>query len=308
VLAAGRGRRIESVAGAEPKPLLPILDRPLLAWQLEALRASGVREVVLVVGHRRERIAEFVGDGRRFGLCARYAEQPEPLGIAHALTCAEPLVERPFVLLLGDVFFDAADLARLVGALGEGLDGVLAVRTRAGARELSSNYRVELGPDGRVARVVEKPSDGRPGLKGVGLYVFRPGMLAAARAVPASVLRGERELTDAIQLFVDGGARVGALALEGPDFNLSEPADLLAANLHALGRAGLERWVAPSAQVERGARLEHAVVLAGARVRAGARLERALVLAGEEVGPGDYREVVFAGGAALPAGSAPGRR
>jgi len=294
VLAAGRGRRIERLAPGVPKPLLPVLDRPLLAWQLAALRSAGAREVALVVGHLGQAICAAVGDGARFGLEVRYVEQEQLLGIAHALLCAAPLLARPFVCLLGDVFFESGDLATLVRAYEPGIDAVLGVRAAQDARELARNYAVELDPEGWVRRVVEKPGDGRIGLKGTGLYVFGPSFAEVLPDTPRSALRGEYELTDAIQLHLERGARVRSAALVGPDFNLSGPEDLLAANLHALALAGLPRWVSPLARVEDGARIERSVVLEHATVRAGARLEETLVLPGEVVPAGSYRSAVFA--------------
>jgi dTDP-glucose pyrophosphorylase len=122
-----------------------------------------------------------------------------------------------------------------------------------------------------------------------------------AAATPPSRLRNECELTEAIQRQVDTGARVRAVPCAGRDFNLSGPADLLAANLHALALSGKESWVDPSAEVEAGARIAQSVVLAGARVARGARLERVLVLPGGRVPGGDHRQVLFDGGKALPA-------
>ena len=301
MLAAGKGRRIERLARDLPKPLLPVLDRPLIAWQLAALAGAGVREVALVVGHLREAIVARVGDGSDFGLSVRYVQQEEPLGIAHALQRAVPLLTRPFVCLLGDVFFEAGDLELLVRALEPGVDAVLGVRTERDPRQLARNYAVELGEQGWVRRVLEKPADGRTGLKGVGLYAFRPSFADVLRDTPQSSLRDEYELTDAIQLLLERGARVRAAPLAGRDFNLSEPEDLLAANLHALRLLGLERWISPLARVEGGARIERSVVLERATVASGAVLEQVLVMPDQDVPAQSHRCAVLAAGRVFPA-------
>ena len=297
MLAAGKGKRFGPLSASFPKPLLPVLDRPLILWQLEALASAGIGEVVLVIGHLGQRIVELLGDGRELGLHLRYVEQEEPLGIAHALLAAGPWLERPFACLLGDVFFEAQDLARLVRAFGEReLDGLLAVRREEDPHELARNFSVELDELGCVRQLVEKPPPARGRLRGAGLYVFRPALLAAARATLPSAVRGEIELTDAIQGFVSGGARVRTLDLRGSDVNLSGPVDLLRANLRALELARQESFVAPDACLERGSSLEHSIVLGRARVAAGARLVRSLVLPGEAVAAGDYRDTLFAAG------------
>lgn len=295
MLAAGRGRRIAPLSRTLPKPLLPVLDRPLIAWQLAALAALGVREVVVVVGYLRERIQAELGDGAAFGLALRYVVQAQPLGIADALACATPVLTRPFLCLLGDVWFEPSDLARVAQGLA-GADGALAVHVEDEPRELARNFAVEVDGQGWVRRVEEKPRAPRTNCKGTGLYAFRPAFLEVARGTPPSALRGERELTDAIQRYLEQGAELRAVTCAGRDFNLSAPADLLAVNLHALARSGQERWIAPTAEVHDGAVIEGSVVLGGARVARGARLERALVLPGERVPAGDYRDVLFAAG------------
>ena len=297
MLGAGRGRRFEFLSDRLPKLLLPVLDRPLVIWQLEALRALGVREVVLVVGHLGGQIRDVVGDGAAHGLSVAYVEQEQPLGIAHALACAGARLDRPFLCLLGDVFFEATDLGPLTAAL-DGADAVVAVRAEEDPREVAHNFAVTVD-DGWVRAVEEKPRHPHAGWKGVGLYLFRPPFLEVVAATPVSPLRGERELTDAIQRYLDAGARVRAVPCRGRDFNLSGPADLLAANLHALALSGKERWIDPTARVQDGARVERSVVLARAEVARGARLERALVLPGERVPPGEHRDVVFVAGEAV---------
>jgi glucose-1-phosphate thymidylyltransferase len=297
VLGAGRGRRLAPLTRTLPKPLLPVLDRTLLAWQLEALRSAGVREVVLVVGSGAEQLTSAASALAGRGLELTTVTQPEPLGIAEALTRAESRLTRPFLCVLGDLFFEPRDLARLGAALG-GMDAALLAEPRPRLGELQRNFAVAVDAAGLVRAVEEKPARADERWKGVGLYALRPDFLAVAAATPASPLRGERELTDAIARCLANGARVRAVASSGPDVNVSEPADLLAVNLLALGRTGRESWIDPGASVAPEARLVRSVVLGGARVEGG-RLERCLVLDGERVARGDYAEVVFAGGEAF---------
>ncbi len=297
MLAAGKGRRIELLSRSLPKPLLPVLDRALVDWQLAALRAAGVRAVTLVIGHLGEKLVEHVGDGSRHGLAVRTVEQGEPRGIAHALLAAAPHLERAFVCLLGDVYFEPGDLLELVRVFCSGaFDGVLAARADDDPREFARNYSVELDGRGLVRGLIEKPGETRGLLRGVGLYVLCPAVLIAARATPPSALRGEQELTEALQRFIRGGARLAAVEIGGHDVNLTEPADLLRANLQALASSGRESFVDPSARVEPGTSLERSVVLARAHVPAGTRLVRSLVLPDQVLEPGSYSDALFAGG------------
>lgn len=304
MLAGGRARRLEPLSAVAPKALLPVLDRALIEHQLAALRAAGIRAVTVVGGHLGERLRAHLGDGHAFGLELRHVTQPEPRGIAHALTCARETLTGPFVCLLGDLWFDAGDLLALVRSAGDGREARLGVRSGDGPDELARNYEVVLASDGTVRAVREKPPAG-PGLRGVGVYAFPPEFLAVAAATPPSGLRGEHELTDAIQRALEAGLVVRAVPFAWRDHNLSTPGDLLAANLEALRRAGLARHVAPSAELGPGVELVDSVVLEGASVAPGARLERVLVFPGQRVPAGLHREVLFVAGECV---SAPPRR
>lgn len=295
MLAAGRGQRFGALTHTLPKPLLPVLERTLIAWQLEALRAVGVREVVVVVGHLAHRIEAALVAEERDGFVIRAVHQAVPNGIAAALACAAPFLARPFLCVLGDIFFEPQDLRNLSAAL-KGADGALVAAPQAAPGELARNFAVEVDRAGWARAVEEKPVRATGGWKGIGLYAFRPEFLRVAEETPASGLRGERELTDALARALAAGQRLRAVASTGPDVNVSGPADLLRANLLALSRLERSSWVDPRAELGAAVELERAVVLAGAFVAAGARLQRCLVLSGERVPGGHHSDAVFAAG------------
>src|SRR5262249_54278146 len=114
ILAAGKGTRMRPFSEHWPKPLLPVLGKPLLVYQLELLAQLGVREVVVVIGHLGHEVVRALGDGGAFGLRIHYVEQEETLSIAHAVSRLEPHVEKPFFLFLGDIFFATENLAAMV--------------------------------------------------------------------------------------------------------------------------------------------------------------------------------------------------
>lgn len=301
ILAAGKGRRIRPFSERYPKPLLPLLDRPLLAWQIEAMRRVGVRDITIVIGHLGHRVVEELGDGARFGVRLRYVEQEEMLGIAHAVAQLEAHLSKPFLLFLGDIFFETTGLDSMLDLFGrDDVQAVLAVKVEPDAAALRRNFTVEADVDGRVRRVIEKPRHPRTDLKGCGLYLFDPSVFDSIRRTPRTALRDEYELTDAIQIFIDDGYGVVAAPVVQRDLNLSEPRDLLDLNLHVLEAEGRDNYVAESARVDPSAVLRRAVVMAGAAVEAGAILEESVVLPGERVGPGRHRRVVFASGRAVP--------
>jgi dTDP-glucose pyrophosphorylase len=301
ILAAGKGKRIQPFSLHTPKPLLPVLDRPLLVWQIAAMRDLGVRDIVIVIGHLGHHVVQALGDGTAHGVKLTYVEQDQVLGIAHAVSQLEPFITRPFLLFLGDIFFETKDLGSMLELYRrDDVDAVLAVKVEKDRAALRRNFTVDLDDRGRVRRVIEKPRHPSTDLKGCGLYLFDTTIFDAVRRTPRTALRDEYELTDAIQIFIDYGYGVVPAEVVLDDLNLSGPEDLLALNLHVMGKAGHTRYVAEDAVLGAGADVEESVVMGGARIEAGVRLRRCLVLPGETVRKGSYHDVIFAGGAEVP--------
>ena len=303
VLAAGKGTRMRPFSERWPKPILPVLDKPLMGYQLEMLAGLGVRDVVVVIGHLGHEVVRALGDGSAYGVRIRYVEQEETLGIAHAVSRLEPHVDRPFLLFLGDIFFETEGLEEMVRrfrAPGRDVAGVLACRRERDLERIRRNFVVHVGDDGFVHRVIEKPRHPRTDLKGCGIYLFDLAFFDAVRRTPRTALRNEYEITDAVQIFIDDGYRVEAAEVVKADVNVSYPADLLALNLARLDRSGKANWVADGAEVDPTASLQRTVVLAGARVGAGAVLQDCLVFPGTQVPGGrQRRSTIFTGDAEI---------
>jgi MurNAc alpha-1-phosphate uridylyltransferase len=122
LLAAGRGERLRPLTDRIPKPLVPVAGKPLIAWHLERLAASGCREVVANVSHLGQQIVDYVGDGERFNLCVRFSREAEPLETAGGIAQALPLLGRePFLLVNGDIYCEIDFRPLLSHALGDNL-------------------------------------------------------------------------------------------------------------------------------------------------------------------------------------------
>ncbi|GAB4143863.1 MAG: hypothetical protein Fur0037_11620 [Planctomycetota bacterium] len=288
ILAAGKGTRMRPFSEHWPKPILPVLGKPLMAHQVEILAGLGVRAIVVVIGHLGHEVVRALGDGSDYGVEIRYVEQEETLGIAHAVSRLEPHVDRPFFLFLGDIYFATEDLAdmkrRLLG--GRGVAGVLACKREPDLDAIKRNFVVHEGPDGAVTRVIEKPRHPRTDLKGCGIYLFEPSFFDAVRRTPRTALRNEYEITDSIQIFIEDGYRVEAARVVKDDMNVSYPGDLLELNLRLLDEQGLANLVQAGADVAEDAALRRCVVMRGAKIGPSARLEDSLVFPGAEVAPG----------------------
>ena len=114
IMAGGKGTRLSQITKDEiPKPMVSILGKPLLEWQIEKLKENKITEIILIVGHRKEKILEYFGDGKKFGVSISYIEEKEPLGTAGAFYyLKEKIKEEYFLLVFGDVFFDI-DIKRM---------------------------------------------------------------------------------------------------------------------------------------------------------------------------------------------------
>jgi len=274
ILAAGKGTRIRPFSDRYPKPILPILGKPLLQHQVEVLRDLGVRRVIIVIGHLGFEIVRTLGDGSELGVSIEYVDQGPTLGIAHALGKLEDHVDRPFMLFLSDIVFLHRNLASMVAELSGDVRAVLAVKEEDSPAAIRRNFVVLEDERGFVKRVIEKPSHPTTNLKGCGLYLFDPVFFDAVRRTPRTAMRDEYEITDAIQIFIDDGYGVRAARVIRDDLNLSYPSDLLDINLKLLGN---ESYVGKGVNLAAGATVEHSVVMDGASVANPIRVTESLI-------------------------------
>ena len=266
ILSAGKGSRIDPFNAHYPKPLLPIVNKPILEHQIEQMKALGIRDVILVVGHLKELVQEHFGDGSRLGVNVRYVEQRQTLGIAHAVMQLERHVDTPFLLFLGDIFYVPKGLESMLSSFErEGVSGVLAVKREEDPTSIHKNFSVAVDGGMRVSKVVEKPRYLINNLKGCGMYLFGPEIFDAIRQTPRTAMRDEYELTTSIQIFIDDGYRVQAAEVVDWDYNITLPWDLLDCNRRYLAQIGQQNAVAASAEIHPGCQLSGAVI--GERVR-----------------------------------------
>lgn len=307
ILAAGHGSRMGPFGERVPKPVAPICNKPLLAYQLEHLRGLGIEDVTIVIGHLGHVITRTLGDGSDWGVRIRFVEQEKRLGLAHAVGQLERYLDSPFLLFLGDIFFEVDGLERMLREYeAHGAAAVLAVKEEEDDAAIKKNFSVHLDEAGAVRRVIEKPRHVANKLKGCGLYLFDLPIFDAIRRTPRTAMRDEYELTDSIQILIDYEYPVHVAPVVRWDMNLTYIGDLVACCVHELQRRGLPRLVGPGAEVAPGTVLEETVVGDNARISAPARLTRCVVLPGAVVDqPGDYAGTVFTAEGPLSTGGAP---
>jgi glucose-1-phosphate thymidylyltransferase len=276
ILSGGAGTRLRPITHTSAKQLVPVANKPVLFYGIEALVEAGIREIAVIVAPETGgEIKEAAGDGSRFGAAITYVEQPEPLGLAHALLTAEPaLGDSPFVMYLGDNLLRDG-IVELVRAFRTSEPDALILLTQV---DDPSSYGVaELNGD-RVVRLVEKPKDPPSDMALVGVYMFRPTIFEAARAIEPSG-RGELEITDAIGALIESGRRVEPHLVRGWWKDTGRLEDMLEANrlvLDDLERRIDGELVGSKAEgrvvVEAGASLERTVVRGPAIIGAGTKI------------------------------------
>ncbi len=292
ILAAGRGARMGELGRQYSKALLPVGDTPVIGHHLQMLRGLGIRDVIVVVGHRAADVVRELADGAPYGVRIQYVEQTVQLGIAHAVGRVRPAVAGPFVLLLGDYFFWADAPQRLLGRLDGGASAIAAKRERdpsliASACELHTNGQQ------RVTAVVEKPSRPTSDLKGCGFYALQPIIFDYIAVTPRTALRDEYEISVSLDLLIRGGHDVYAEEVGLWDCNFTVPVDILNCNMEWLQRVGRREYVSPGAVIEQGVTMDRVVVASTARVSRHAKLDEVVVMAGATVRQGEVLQRVL---------------
>jgi glucose-1-phosphate thymidylyltransferase len=212
ILSGGKGTRLRPITHTSAKQLVPVANKPVLFYGIEAMAQAGIEEVgIIIAPETGEEVKAAAGDGSRFGVKITYLLQDAPLGLAHAVLTAEPFLgDAAFVMYLGDNLLQGG-IADLVGAFQAGEPDALILLTPVPDPD---QYGVAELRDGRVVHLAEKPPEPKTNLALVGVYMFTPAVHGAARAIEPSA-RGELEITDAIQWLVDDGMRVEPHVVEG---------------------------------------------------------------------------------------------
>src|SRR6202162_5224296 len=184
ILSGGKGTRLRPITHTSAKQLVPVANKPVLFYGIEAMAEAGIQEVGIVIAPETGReIEAAAGDGSRFGVRLSYILQEEPLGLAHAALTAEPFLQSsPFVMYLGDNLLQGG-ISELVAAFREHGPDALILLTPVPDPE---QYGVAELSNGAVVRLVEKPAVPNTNLALVGVYMFTPAVHDAARAIEPS--------------------------------------------------------------------------------------------------------------------------
>ena len=276
ILSGGKGTRLRPITHTSAKQLVPVANKPVLFYGIEAMAEAGIEEIgIIIAPETGDEIRAAAGGGERFGVRITYIVQDQPAGLAHAVLTATPFLgDSSFVMYLGDNLLQGG-ISDLVTAFNSSSPDALILLTKVADPE---NYGVAELRDGSVVALVEKPAEPRTDLALVGVYMFTPAIHAAARAIEPSA-RGELEITDAIQRLVDDGLRVEPHIVRGWWKDTGRLEDMLAANRLVLDTIDtrlegelIDSQVEGRVVIEPGARLERCAVRGPAIIGSGATL------------------------------------
>ncbi|PKQ29584.1 MAG: glucose-1-phosphate thymidylyltransferase [Actinobacteria bacterium HGW-Actinobacteria-10] len=227
ILAGGKGTRLRPITFTRAKQLVPVANKPILFYAVEAIRDAGINEIGVIVGDTADEVMAALGDGSHWGVSITYIPQESPLGLAHAVKIAEEFMAGdPFVMYLGDNLI-ADGINRFVDEfLSNDCDAQILLAHVPNANQFGV---AELGPDGGIVRLIEKPDDPPSDLALVGVYLFNSRVFQAVNTIEPSA-RGELEITDAIQWLVDQGHSVLPHVIDGWWKDTGKLEDMLEAN------------------------------------------------------------------------------
>jgi len=220
ILAAGEGQRLKPFTASKPKVMIPIANKPILQYVIEALALTSIRNIVIVVGYRKEQVLDFFGSGERFDVQIQYVVQEQQLGTAHALRQAQDLAQDKFLVLSGDNIVEHDAISALVNAPP---NTILAKQ-----QQNATKYGVIIARDGVVKEIVEKPKEPITQLVNTGIYVFTRDIF--------EFIDRELEVPSVLQKMIAQGCEIRIQETEGIWLDVVYPWDILKLNSMVMGK------------------------------------------------------------------------
>lgn len=231
ILSGGFGTRLRPLTYTGAKQLIPVANKPILFYVIEALKNGGIKDIGIVVGETKKEIIDKVGDGARWKVKITYLEQEAPLGLAHAIKIAKGFLgEESFIMYLGDNLLKE-DIKALVDVFEKNRPNALILLTKV---KNPQEFGVAVvDSKGIVQKLIEKPKEPPSDLALVGVYMFDKNIFKAIDQIKPSS-RNELEITDAIQWLLDNKYRIESHQVTGWWKDTGKPEDIIEANLLVL--------------------------------------------------------------------------
>ncbi len=226
IASGGRGTRLRPITHTQNKHLIPIANKPILHYAIEAAVSAGIKEIGIVTNADSDEVPKAIGDGSMWGVRMTYIPQDAPRGLAHVVKIAEPFIGKDnFIFYLGDNM--------VVGGVKRYLDefeksGTNCYLTLAKVKD-PERFGVPEIKKGMIVRVEEKPRKPKSSYAVAGIYIYDSSIFEAVKKIKPSA-RGELEISDAHQYLIDHGRKIGFSEITGWWKDTGKPLDLLEAN------------------------------------------------------------------------------
>jgi len=284
LLTAGEGTRMRPLTLTRPKTMLPVGGKPILQYNLEALKNAGITDIVMVVGYKKEVIIDYFGDGSKFGVNITYITQEKRLGTAHAINSIRNVIDNQFIVLNGDIIVEPNLIIDLIQKYET--DEASSILILIEVENPSSFGVVEMKKD-RIRDIIEKPALGEAtsNLINAGIYLFDNTIFNAIDRTPKSE-RGEYEITDSLKIQITENKSVLGLKSESKWIDVGRPWELLDVNEHFISE--MEENI--QGEIEEGATIHGKVILGkNSIIRSGTYILGPVFIGeGSDIGPNSY--------------------
>ena len=259
ITSGGRGTRLQPITHTQNKHLIPIANKAILHYAIEAVVEAGIRDIAIVVNADDDEVARAIGDGRAWDARIRYIPQEAPLGLAHVVKIAQDFIQDdPFLFYLGDNMV-VGGVKRFVERFENG--GGNCHLTLAKVKD-PSRFGVPELRGKHIVSIEEKPVHPKSDYAVAGIYIYDSSIFEAVNAIRPSA-RGELEISDAHQYLLDNGYQVTYSEITGWWKDTGKPSDLLEANRLVLenlapyqeGSADAQSLLAGKVTLEKGAQV-----------------------------------------------------
>ena len=264
IASGGRGTRLRPITHTRNKHLIPVANKPILSYAIEAAASAGITEIGIVVNADSDEVPKAIGDGRRWGVAITYIPQARPGGLAEVVALAEPFIGRDkFIFYLGDNMV-VGGVRRFIEEFER--SGCNCFLTLARVKD-PERFGVPELRGGKIVGVEEKPKVPKSNFAVAGIYLYDSTIFEAVKAITPSA-RGELEISDAHEYLIRKGYNVGYAEITGWWKDTGKPTDLLEANRLVLdniapgirGEIDGRSTVAGRVVLESGARVINSVV------------------------------------------------
>lgn len=287
VLCAGRATRLRPLSHTIPKSVIPLANRPILHHILDQITTAGITEIGIVISPETEGpLRTAAGDGSQWGARITYILQHPPKGLAHAVSVSRSFLgDSPFLMFLGDNLIEEGIAAFVAEFQATRPDALILLKEVPDPRAFGV---AELDSAGRVTRLVEKPKEPRSNLALVGGYLFTPGIHEAIGQITPS-WRGEIEITDAIQKYLESGRNIRSHILRGRWLDIGRMDDLIEANIFMLDHHMpplVKGRVCPSSRIEGRVAIGEGSTIESSVIRGPVAIGENCTIAHSTIGPG----------------------